>query len=253
MSKFLKKLAKKEILIPHLDAYIAKGDFPHYQFDINPHKERDTYFHPSGDCTPCERTLFAKFSGDLAGKGLVASSHKNFMVGHFWHFWLQNILTEGLGFAEERDIERKLLWKSPEGWTVTGAADVAYCDVPGYEKPFLVDFKTMNARQFAETSIPDYVLKKWTAQVNVYMDLLHQIDVVRSDVMYQPEQCIMIVIQKDTPHAFKEVVIDYDPDLVQEIYWKWDRVWDALENDFPPVCDCAPGKCPVETLYVPGA
>ncbi len=175
------------------------------------------------------------------------------MVGHFWHFWLQNILTEGLGFAQEDDVERKLLYTSPEGWTVTGSADISHVFVPGYERPFLVDFKTMNKMQFDQSAIPDYVLKKWRAQVNIYMDMIHQTMPHDDPTVHHPMQCIMIVICKDTPHNFKEVVIDYDSELVDDIYLKWDRVWDALQNDYPPVCDCEPSKCPVETLYVPGA
>lgn len=243
ISKFLKRLAKKEILVPHIDAYLGRAEFPDlWNFPITPNKTPDTHFHPSGDCTPCERTLFAKFSGELEGKAHTASSHKNFMVGHFWHILLSDILVE-LDFANPKAVEHKLKYTDPVGWTVSGAADVSRCYVPGHAAPFLVDFKTMNARMFAEPP-PPYILDKWTAQVNIYMDLLRKLEEPA-----HPERCIMVVIQKDTPHNFKEVIIDYDPDLVGDIYDKWDTVWGALEEDVPPKCDCPIGKCPVEALY----
>lgn len=245
MTKFLRKLAKKELLIPHIDSYIGKAEFPDlYRFDIHPNKAPDNHFHPSGDCTPCARTLFAKFSGDLAGKSLTFTSHKNFMVGHFWHHWLQDILTTGLGYADESEVECKLKWVSPAGWTVVGAADIGRCYIPGYEVPYLIDFKTMNGRMFAQ-DVPEYVLSKWTAQVNIYMHLLGELQ----PWLRAPDQCIMVIIQKDTPHGFKEVVIDYDEILVAGIFAKWDAVWEGLKKDYPPVCDCAPGECPMDHLY----
>lgn len=247
MSKFLRKLAKKELLTPHLDAYFKKAEFPDkFNFEITPNKEPDNNFHPSGDCTPCERSLFAKFTGESSDRGLTASSHKNFMVGHFWHILLQTIITDELKFSEWGDVERKLKWRGPN-WTVLGSADISHVYLPGHALPFLVDFKTMNKRVFDEDVVPEYILDKWRHQVNIYMDLTRYVSV--SDDKPYPKQAIIIVIEKDTPHKFKEVVIDYDRDLCDRVYEKWDVVTKAIQKDFPPRCECPIGKCPVEVLY----
>ncbi len=169
------------------------------------------------------------------------------MVGHFWHILLSDILS-ALDFTGDHCVERKLKYTHPDGWTVAGAADVSHCYVPGHnDAPFLVDFKTMNARMFAEPP-PPYVLDKWTHQVNIYMDLLWK----ANPKMDNPVQTIMVVIQKDTPHNFKEIVIDYDPDLCEAVYEKWSVVWQSLQDDFPPRCECPVGKCPVEGIYTRG-
>lgn len=240
---FLKQLAKKELFVPHIERYLAKAEFPEiWNFPIRPHKEPDKFFHPSGDCTPCERYLFAKFAEPdrLPLSTHNATSHKNFMVGHFWHILMQDIFV-ATNMAEENDVELKLM-RREEDWTAVGSADIGRAYSPGHDASYLIDFKTMNSRGFASGPSDD-LLAKWRLQVNCYMDWMQEFG-------DPPQQAVMILIQKDSPHAFKEVVIDYEPGIIYPIYNKWSIVHEALQTNEPPQCECAIGRCPVEGLYV---
>jgi hypothetical protein len=242
MSKFLKALSKKELFVPHFERFIGQNDI--IVPAIDSYKEKDDHFHPSGDCTPCERYLFAKFSGDLPRQIIDSVSKRNFMVGHFWHGWMQAIAVES-GMADPSTIEEKYKYTAPEGWTVVGSMDISRAYAPGHDEPYLIDFKTMNSRVFTSDPPPS-TYDKWVCQMNVYMDLLHRFNPDKNN----PVKTVVIGIQKDTPHGFREFIIDYDPQLVERIYDKWSRVWEALGNDSPPECDCPLGKCPAGGLYV---
>lgn len=232
MTKFLKNLAKREIIVPYLNAYIGKGG--DFDIKINSFKAKDDHFHPSGDCTPCPRSLYAKFNGDLPARTLDYRSYKTFMVGHFWHAWIQDILVT-TGLSKEDDIEIQC-GKEQNGWKAVGFAD-AIVEVPKKGR-YLLDFKTMNGVDFSSQAVRPFLLEKWTAQVNCYMDWLGL------------DQAIIIGIQKDSPHEFREVSIAKDQLLLDKIYAKWDYVTEALKEGIPPHCDCEnPLKCDAADLY----
>lgn len=249
---FLKQLAKKELFIPHIERYLNKADFPAvWNFPIVPSKEKDSYFHPSGDCTPCERYLFTKFSAPelLPLQTTNATSQKNFMVGHFWHRLMQDIFV-ATDMAEKREVEKVLNIEQVdsnhhEGWIAQGSADIARAYSPGRSEPFLIDFKTMNSRSFSNGPSDD-LMWKWRLQVNCYMDFMNH----NSEYEVIPTQAVMILIQKDSPHTFKEILVDYEPDIIDPIYNKWSIVYDALRTNVPPQCECPIGRCPVEGSYV---
>lgn len=222
MASFIKDLAKKEILVPHINNYLARADFPK-QFDIAipTHKEPDDAFHPSSDCAPCECELYAKFTGVAEKQELNATSHKNFFVGHFWHGLLQDILSSGLGFCEESDIEKELRFQDPNWWA-RGFADIAKCDIPG-KGSYLIDFKTMNTYSYQKPA--ESLLAKWRLQVACYMAWDNRV-----------ESAIIIGIQKDTPHEFKEFVFQRDDSMLEPIYQKWSNVSKAIKNETQVVC-----------------
>lgn len=222
MASFIKDLAKKEILVPHINNYLARADFPKtFDIAIPTHKEPDDAFHPSGDCTPCECELYAKFTGTATKQELNATSHKNFFVGHFWHGLLQDILCDRLGFCEKDDIEKELRFQDPKWWA-RGFADIAKCDIPG-KGSYLIDFKTMNTFSYQKPN--EKLLAKWQLQVACYMAWDNRV-----------ESAIIIGIQKDTPHEFKEFVFQRDDSILEPIYEKWTRVSEAMQKGIPLVC-----------------
>jgi hypothetical protein len=224
----LKDLAKQQILVPHINRYLAKGEFPEYWYlRIKPVKDPDDFsptFHPSGDCTPCERQLYLKFA-EPKKEQLTHTSQKNFAVGNFWHLWLQEIIVNGLGFAEWKDVERRCgldFFHDETLWRGSGAADIARCQIPGRDE-YLIDFKTMNERHFkAEESVIRHLLTKWKYQVNCYMNWVGV------------DKCIVIGIQKDTPHDFREFVFERDPALLEPVYDKWTNVAMHLRDKMMP-------------------
>lgn len=265
MANFIKQLSQKRILVPHINRYLELGKFPEsWKLEITPNRGPDSFFpsfHPSGDCTPCVKQLYAKLKGFLPDDKLAASSQKNFAVGNFWHIWLQTIIVEGLGFCGWDEVEKGLniTWPRPkvEGefdlekgfkpprlpheqrlWWGTGTADIAHCDIPGVGK-FLIDFKTMNSRYFAkDESELTFLTDKWKAQVSCYMDWLGDID-----------RAIVVGIQKDSPHEFREFLFDKDDTLVYNIYNKWTEVAQSVKENVAPAT-CEHGEvCPADEFY----
>jgi hypothetical protein len=226
MASFIKDLAKKEILVPHINNYLARADFPEtFDIEIRTGKEPDDAYHPSSDCYPCECELYNKRMGLAEKQELTATSHKNFFVGHFWHGILQNIICDRLGFCEKEDVEKELRYQDHEWWA-RGFADIAKCDVPG-KGSYLIDFKTMNSFSFQKPSVD--LLVKWQLQVACYMAWDNRVD-----------SAIIIGIQKDTPHEFKEFVFQRDDSILEEVYNKWTNVSKSIRNETPVVCSvCA--------------
>jgi hypothetical protein len=103
-SKLAKGLAKGYKLVSHLESAIG-GDERIWSFEYQP-KEHDEAWHPSGDCTPSPLELYNKATGDVTPRKISASLAKTFMVGHFWHQWLQFLVVD-LGLAEQSAIEVK--------------------------------------------------------------------------------------------------------------------------------------------------
>lgn len=222
MANFIKDLAKKEILVPYINNYLARADFPEkFDIEIRTGKEPDDAFHPSSDCYPCECDLYAKRTGKAEPQELTATSHKNFFVGHFWHGILQNIICDQLGFCDSNDVEKELRFLDPNWWA-RGFADIAKCDIPG-KGSYLIDFKTMNSFSYQKPN--DDLLAKWYLQVSCYMAWDNRVD-----------SAIIIGIQKDTPHEFKEFVFHRNDEILEPIYDKWSRVMLAVKNEEPVVC-----------------
>lgn len=225
MTGFIKNLAKKEILVPHINRYMNKANFPKkFEIDIRTHKEPDDAFHPSSDCSPCALALYAGRMGIAEKAPLTGTNHKAFFVGHFWHEILQQIICDGLEYCEKSDIEKELRYKEEDGWWARGFADIARCEVPG-RGSYLIDFKTMNGFHFAKP--PKSLLAKWRTQVACYMAWDNRV-----------ESAIIIGIQKDAPHDFQEFVFERDDTILEPIYRKWSAVAEAVKTGIPPVCEC---------------
>jgi hypothetical protein len=236
----VKNLVKNHKLVPHLDKYIGAGEFS-WSADFDP-KVGDDAFHPSGHCTPTLNELYKMASGQLHEAPLPVSLRKTFMVGHFWHAYIQYIVQE-LGFADESAIERRgeKVWAylAPPGvnghrpkpfhWA-TGSGDIAPCVIPGHGE-FLVDIKTMGSHDYKRNGLPDWAAAKYECQINVYMD------------WFQQERAIILAVQKDSPHEMKEFHFERNNALIDSIYKKWELVSTCLDEGIEPPED--------EDFYLP--
>lgn len=249
---FRRDLVKRHKLVPHLDKFltIEPDDF---QFVYEP-KKTDDGWHPSGHCTPSVTALYAgALEGIEANKVPLhqrvkrerpASLQKTFMVGHFWHQLLQWACVE-IGFATPESIERSgrkgwgdpagtsvepvdpegsypehnVVWK-PYHW-VSGSADIAPCVLPTFGE-YLVDFKTMNTRDYKTNGLPDWVAEKYEAQINIYLDV------------FDMERALIVPIQKDSPHEIKEFEYVRNQPLIDAIYDKWKFVSECLDSGEAP-------------------
>jgi hypothetical protein len=224
-TKSFGRLAKGDRLVPFLEKEIAKGDFP-WTFDYVP-KEGDDAWHPSSDCTPTTRRLYDKATGNAPDDHIRGGLRKAFIVGHFWHQYIQDILVRRLEFATPDAIERRASrsWSGgdlhlPYRW-VTGSADVAPLSLPD-GKEYLLDIKTMNAHDFRGAQAPVRYVDKWECQTNIYMDF------------FDLDQAIILGVMKDSPHDFREFLFDRNQELVDTIYSKWKLVGKCMDEGIEP-------------------
>lgn len=234
LDRVVRNLGANYKLVPHLDMELAKGEFE-WEFTYKP-KEDDDAWHPSGDCTPSLRELYLKAKGQLEERPIGVSLRKTWMVGHFWHQWLQWVVQHKLGFADADGIERrgikqwstarwvddsgaKMVAMKPYHWA-TGSGDIAPCSIPGHGD-YAIDFKTMNARMFATGPTPDY-MAKWECQGNIYLDFFNM------------DRIIFVGICKDSPHEMKEWEFERNQPLIDAIYNKWKLVSACLDEGVEP-------------------
>lgn len=238
LADFRKDLSPKFKLVPKLDKAIAGFD-EEWTFTYEP-KVHDLFWHPSGHCTPKASELY-----DLAIERLndgVNEEHERSMrkfgpVGHFWHQFLQHIMVR-YEMAESYAIERRgsSVWEPGTNvrrnvvapnivakpfHACTGSADVAPWTHKG-QYDYIVDFKTMGSRSFQRPTLPDSFAEKYTCQMNIYMDF------------FGYDRALIVAINKDTPHDFKEFEFRRDGELVDAIYTKWQFVASCLEENERP-------------------
>ena len=241
-TQFARNLGKNEILVPHLNNWFANGVFPdEIPFVIHPNKEDDDAFHPSS-ATLCSRALQAKLDGILPKQENRMESQKNFMFGHYSHALLQWVCVEQLGFAVWDDIEKDcdyylLTDKGGNEYRVRGFPDIAKCTVPNVD-PFLVDIKTCTAQLYGQSNLPPFLLEKYQAQVKIYLDFEGL------------DKGIILLVEKDSPHRFKEIVVERDDRYVSKTIARWESVVDArAEGNISP-CTCDdPDSCPALNCY----
>jgi len=216
-----KKAAQQQKLVPHLDKAIGQGDFV-WDYTYHP-KEGDQAWHPSGDCTPSMRDLYLKARGELVEKPITTSLYKAFAVGHFWHQYLQWTLIHQLEFCDEQAVERpgSKSWGDGPFQEVRGSADVAPVVIPVHGE-FLLDVKTMNGWDFNKSGPPLWSVDKWECQTNIYMDF------------FDLDRAIILGVQKDSPHEFKEFEFRRNEPLIEALYLKWRLVSECLAQDLEP-------------------
>jgi hypothetical protein len=225
------KLARNEgILVPLINRYQDRGVFPEYwNIEIRNSKGSDKNFHPSGDCYESIENLYAKLMGEEKENKIGYSLRRVFDVGHMMHGYYQNILVD-MGVAKQEDIEKGLVFHHPDGWIGKGTLDMIV-EIPR-KGLFIVDGKTVNDKEFDEGIKPE-TLKKWTAQVNCYMDWtgIHDAFVlaIRKGGTKAPGS--------GTMHDLKEIAIPYDPKLIQHIYKRWSLVYACAQTKTPPTAE----------------
>lgn len=231
-SKFLTNLVNRDKLTPHLDR-AAQEEFEwSYKYEG---KEKDDAWHPSGSCVPPISELY-HMATTVEEERKLKSMQKVFQLGHFWHQYMQQLILR-LGFADESGVERRgirgwghaavntvrdvpgdrIPW-APYHWA-RGSADVAPCVIPSIGE-FVVDFKTMGNHDFKQAGLPSWCADKYEAQINIYMDF------------FDLERALIITIQKDTPHDFKEYEFVRNQPLIDTVYQKWEAVSHVLDHEY---------------------
>lgn len=246
---FTQNLANGRLVVPYLESY---DDLDRdWSFEYTP-KVHDDAWHPSGDCVPSVSSLYEKATGQTEREKLSPGTQRNFMVGHFWHALIQDILLR-LEFCTPEDIERpgKKVWSwsdnpafargdavtesmqeysgiprrvpSPYHWA-KGSGDVAPLVLPTWRGVF--DIKTMAGSMWKQSwksgLLPSAFADKYECQVNVYMDF------------FDEEKALILGVNKDAPHGFVEFEFERNQDLIDTIYAKWEYVSFCLDEGIEP-------------------
>lgn len=224
-TKLVRNLVSNYKFVPFLDkAIVDAGEFE-WKFTHEP-KIHDDGWHPSSDCTPTLQELYLQATVPGEPEVFPASLRKTFMVGHFWHQYLQWVTVEKLGFCGWERVERHATrtWAEGAYGFVSGSGDLAPVDLPG-AGPHLVDFKTMNAYDFKQNSVPERWAAKYECQINIYMEL------------FQLNQALIVSVCKDSPHDMKEFRYEKNQELVDAILLKWKIVTECLKAGIEPPPD----------------
>ncbi|MEM3097561.1 MAG: hypothetical protein QXU32_02430 [Nitrososphaerales archaeon] len=168
---------------------------------------------------------------------VTGDMRKSFMYGHYVHALIEWIIVEGLKFSTWDDIEKEynitIDTHAGNSMKIRGFTDIARCNIPGHGT-YLVDIKTMTSRTFSQNGLPEYLRHKYESQVQIYM-FLEGID-----------RSIILIVEKDSPHRFKEVYVQRDNDRILSIIDGWKHVADSIVEGFIPECTCVdPNKCPI--------
>lgn len=219
-SLLVKNLVLNHKLVQHIDKEIDKGEFE-WKAEFIP-KTEDDAFHPSSWCMPSAYTLYHMALGAEA-KSPSVSLRKSFVVGHFWHAYIQQIVVESLGFATWDQVERRgeTRWgDGPYHWA-TGAGDIAPCTIPAHGE-YLIDIKTMGTHDFRPNKLPNWCAAKYECQVNIYMD------------WFDLDRALILCVQKDSPHDMKEFSFSRNQPLIDAVYGKWKLVSECLDKNVEP-------------------
>lgn len=238
----LKRLGSKEVLIPHLEQSILAENWPenytvtidsspYYgkmtaEGEILPAGSGDGYFHPSSHSLACQRDLYVSFHPKLQhlrpklSKGLAFYMTVNF--GTAIHGLLQTQL-EMCGLLVPGTVEYEYVC---DHHNVRGRID-AVIETPT-AGPTALDIKTINSRGFSylQSHAPK---ESWDAQVNIGMD------------HYGVDRGLILAVEAGYPWGLKEVTIKKNPELLDSIYGKWEKVTEAIKRDTPLDCLCQKG------------
>lgn len=218
---FRRNLVKRHKFVGYLDEWLAsEPEGFEYKHVV---KQDDNAWHPSGHCVPNVTELYHYAITPHEAKEYGPNTIKNFSIGHFWHQLLQ-YGTLQLGLAAPDAIERVgvKVWgfdsdlePTPYHWC-RGAGDVAPLVLPKYGE-YLVDFKTMSGRHFKEVGLPSGFEERYEAQINIYMEL------------FDLEKALIVGVQKDTPHEFKEIEFIRNQPLIDAVLRKWEFVSECID------------------------
>lgn len=223
-------LADQQIIAPYVQNSLMKHTWPNNVQIPNPHYHDsivDDYFHPSTHSLYGELAIWTMLHPE-ARKQKIRKDDRDYsgyitpLMGTVYHVIIQqNLINDGL--VKPEDVEIRLI-DEKRHWR--GSADLRF-------RGELVDIKSMNSRSFANVKGP---YNSWKYQLHPYMDNMGL------------DTSMVLVVEMGMPWKMKEFRINLDPNLLDEIYSKWERVQRALKTGIPPKTCCKPENsayCPI--------
>jgi len=231
-------LARQDLILPYFEVSLMNHNWPdHYDIrvDSRPYYGRgDGYFHPSTHAMMDERLLYYHFHPDTRDKMIPErrslTSEITLSVGTSMHAILQTQMTMAQLIKNPKtDIEHEY---RNEEHKVRGRIDWLVNHPNG--ATYVAEFKTRNQYGWAKDQEP---LPSWVAQTNLALDNVGL------------DMAVVISLEMAWPWRMREWHIRRDPDLIDSIYAKFDRVRDAIARNEPPRYCCPPdsevmAQCP---------
>lgn len=218
LSRGLEKIQRKQWLTPYFEQALLTANWPEeYAIRIyNKERQKDGYFHPSGDCAPDPLYLYYKFHPQyhLEQERFTPQTIMTFQVGHAYHALVQSLFIH-LGFTTEEECEVSF---RNEQRRASGTVDVRKLWLPNRESPVPIEIKSSGF-------VPKQPYPNHVQQLQVYMDLGCGDEPV--------EDGIIFYVEKQSPHRTAEFVIHRDEEVLNGVYGKWARVLEAIEFDDP--------------------
>jgi hypothetical protein len=222
MSSFLERTLaayqNDEPITRYIEEALMLGDvFPEeYPVKVyNKERKFDNMYHPSSDVTAGELQLYYRFHPEMRllcqEQRMTPTLAMTFQVGSVFHSVLQNLLIH-LGFTSLDKVEVKF---RNEERMIAGAVDVLELVTPDGDK-FLVDIKSTN-------QLPKEASEQYAMQLRVYQD----------NCPGAPDRMALLFIQKAYPHKIKTIEVKKDPEALNKLYDKWDRVRVAIGKSDP--------------------
>lgn len=230
----MKRLAHRELLVPYLENALIADKWPDeytIKVDSTPYKGTgDGWFHPSSHALANERWLYY----------IIHPDHKDKRV--FPRRTLQGAMTLSMGSALHAVVQTQMQMAEligPDDIEVPsvsvehrGRGNMDWRILHPNGRRYGCEMKTQNSFAFEKQQVPKPF---WVAQLNCYMDW--------NDL----DEGIILVVESGFPYRVKEFHISRNENLLKEIYDKWDRVIEAVENNTPPRHCCPLGSSTMES------
>ncbi len=224
-------IAKGEILVPPLRAYLSNPDFKGMTLVVPPIKKRipDRWFHPSTHPQWADRALWLNL---VVPEMLLEEprDHGDMLaltVGSIWHTILEDALEE-LGLL---DGGKEIAFEDPPSMS-RGKVD----GVHGGE---IIEIKTMKAERMRKlTSADDYLAANPTYH-------LQALEYMRISGLRRERVLLMSLTY---PYEMREFVVEYDLGLAQQTADRFRRVVQDAADGRVPMCSGCKGFCPAKGI-----
>jgi len=207
--------------------------------------ETDDWFHPSSMALTPTRLLYYRMHPDFRKKRekrpeTIASTFSP-LLGTVFHEIIENKMVAS-GILNPENVEIPLVNEKVHG---RGHLDFIFPNHPVVGKDVVVDIKTAAPANFERMYYP---YKSYVAQVNLYLDWYSE--KVNQDI----DTGVLFVVEMGRPFRTKEFKVKKDPQLLSEIYARWEYVQQCIATNTPPSEKCCDwdskemSECPAQHL-----
>lgn len=230
LESLIQRLGNREVILPYLETAFLDDRWPMsytVEIDSSPYYGKgDGYFHPSSHPLLSERVLYYMFHPDFRDKIIpernTLQRQMTLSMGSGLHGVIQTQLIMAGLVDDTTQLEVEFVNHEHH---VRGRVDWITHHPSG--ELILAELKTLNSFGFNTLKEPK---ESWINQTNLGMDNLGF------------DYAILVVLESGFPYRMREMRIEKDQSLIDNIYAKFDRVREAIEKNEPPRPCCPMGS-----------